>query len=397
MNLKKRRALKKQQKQLRKMRQSQPKSAKEYLDRGVLYFNKGKYELALNDYDEAIKLEPDCALAYYNNRGNIYIKQQKYELALNDLNQAIVLRPDLAGPYLNRGYLYYAIGKYELAAKDYEKVIDLDPKLAEQHYVLALIKGISYALKIEKDYQAEVGESNRFKYLSSMATAVAHEINQPVGIIRAATSAALADIQDNLFQPTELEPLLDKIYAQTDRLKTIIESFRKFANGDRQHREKVNLNQVVAQTIAIFGAQFKHHNIELTAALAETPPEPIAWANPFQLEEVLINLLNNAKDALEGFANPQVWIKTGRTITGATEIQVEDNGPGIAPEFLEKLFMPFESTKPTERGTGLGLHISRKIIEALGGTLNYTPRPGGGAAFNITFPPLSESEEFNNG
>ncbi len=186
---------------------------------------------------------------------------------------------------------------------------------------------------------AEVEESRRFKYLSSMATAVAHEINQ------AATSGALSDIRDNLFQPTELEPLLNKIYAQTERLKNIIESFR------------------------------------------------IAWANPFQLEEVLINLLNNAKDALEGFANPQVWIKTGRTVTGATEIQVEDNGPGIAPEFLEKLFMPFESTKPTERGTGLGLHISRKIIEALGGTLNYTARNGGGASFNITFPPLSESIE----
>jgi signal transduction histidine kinase len=395
-NLKERRALEKQQKQLRVMRRSQLKSAEEYLKRGVLYFDNGKYELALNDYNEAIKLKPDYAPAY-NNRGNLYRKQQEYELALNDLNRAIVLRPDLAQPYLNRGHIYYEKRKYGLAAKDYEKVIDLDPKLAEQYGVFRLIKGISYTLDLEKDYQTEVEESKRFKYLSSMATAVAHEINQPVGIIRAATGAALADIQDNLFQPTELVPLLNKIYTQTERLKNIIENFRQFAKGDRQHREKVNLNQVVAQTIAIFGEQFKHHNIELTTTLVETPPEPIAWANPFQLEEVLINLLNNAKDALEGLANPQIWVTTEHLVTGETRIQVADNGPGIAPEFAEKLFMPFESTKPTERGTGLGLHISRKIIEAFGGKINYLPRSGGGAAFHITFSPLSELEELNNG
>lgn len=131
-----------------------------------------------------------------------------------------------------------------------------------QRYILAEVEKMLYP--ILQQLQVEKEESRKFKYLSSMATAVAHEINQPVGIIRAATSAALSDLQDNLFQPTELKPLLNKIYAQTERLKNIIESFRKFANGDRQHREKVNLNQLVAQTIAIFGAQFKHHNIELT-------------------------------------------------------------------------------------------------------------------------------------
>ena len=419
--------------------QFNPQFADAYVNRGNLYSELKQYEEALKDYDHAIQLNPKYA-EVYNNRGTIYVKTQKHEEALKNFNRAIQLNFNSSIFYKNRALFHIKQANYTKAQTDFDHAIELSTSLEEKQtfYFIAYssflaaqrfeearnqvenffksaglqenlhkhvyLDNISRAeeiyqknQKLTEQYRAEVEESRKFKYLSSMATAVAHQINQPVGIIRAATSAALSDIQDELFQPTEeLKPLLNKIYAQTGRLRNIIDSFRSFARGDRQHRERVNLNQVIAQTLALFEAQFQHHNIKLTRE--ETHSKLTVWANPFQLAEVLINLLNNAKDALEGSANPQVWVKTRREpTTGQIEIQIEDNGPGIAPEFLEKLFMPFESTKPTERGTGLGLHLSRQIIQAFGGQLNYIPRPGGGAAFQITLPPFSESEELNNG
>ncbi len=243
--------------------------------------------------------------------------------------------------------------------------------------------------------QTKLEETKKLVYLGTMATAVAHEINQPVGIIRAATNAVLLDVKEKLFQSEEeLEPFLQRILAQTERLHGIIENFRIFARGDRTRREEVNLNHVVEQMVALFLEQLKHRNITLELRLCEDQTPPIVSANLFQLEEVLINLLTNARDTVEGQEDATVWINTWRNVEKLCGFSIEDNGAGLTAEYREHLFMPFMSTKPTEQGTGLGLYISRKIIHDFDGKLCYEDRPGGGARFVVTLP---SPKDKNNG
>ncbi len=240
--------------------------------------------------------------------------------------------------------------------------------------------------------QTMLEESRKLSYLGTMATAVTHELSQPVGIIRAATSAARDDIRDKLFRFEDIEPLLDQIWGQTKRLNAVIENFRRFARGDRSSREPVNINEVIEQAIAFFGKQFRHHNINLVKQLCRDTRVPVTWANPFQLEEVIINLLTNASDAVEGQKNAFVRVKTWQH-GEKTGFQVEDNGPGIPPEFRVHIFVPFFSTKSPEQGTGIGLYISHKIIDDLGGSIQYEEGTDGGACFTVSLPLLKEGDK----
>ncbi|NCR05055.1 MAG: serine protease [Microcystis aeruginosa LG13-03] len=115
-----------------------PNYALAYYNRGNIYYDQQKYDLALSDYNQAIKINSDFAEAY-NNRGNLYRRQQKYKLALDDYNQAIKINPNLAGAYVNRGLHYYNQQKYELALADFNKAIEINPNLAEAYANLGLL------------------------------------------------------------------------------------------------------------------------------------------------------------------------------------------------------------------------------------------------------------------
>jgi C4-dicarboxylate-specific signal transduction histidine kinase len=265
--------------------------------------------------------------------------------------------------------------------------------------LLGAVVGISIAWWRERRNVAEIErklleeqaiheEINKLRYLGEMAAATAHQLNQPIGIIRATTDAALEDLGDNLLSPEDIESLLKRILAQTDRVAATIETFRKFGRGDRTAHEKVTLNTLVEQTTEIFAEQFNNRNIALQIELWAEHPPPMVWANPFQLEEVLINLLTNARDAVEGQKDAKVLVKTWRREGRGSGFSVEDNGPGLVPEYRQQMFVPFVSTKSTEQGSGLGLYISRRIIDDLGGNLRYQDQPDGGACFIVSFPPL---------
>ena len=241
------------------------------------------------------------------------------------------------------------------------------------------------------EQQVELVQAIKLKYLGIMAGAMAHGLNQPIGIIRVIADGSLSDLRSGLLTLEETGSEFEKILAQTDRLARIVDNMRAFARGDVQHREPVDLGQVVAQMCGMFEDQFKNRHIALQCSVPQTGPALMAWANPIQVQEVLINLLTNARDAVEGQPGASVHVQGWRVDDEYCAFAVEDNGPGLSPEYRDQIFVPFVTTKPSEQGTGLGLFTSRRMVSELGGDLFYEDRPGGGARFVVQLPSLKET------
>jgi two-component system C4-dicarboxylate transport sensor histidine kinase DctB len=239
---------------------------------------------------------------------------------------------------------------------------------------------------IEK--RAALHKAERLAYLGRMATMMAHNMNQPIGVIRMAASGALGDINENLFNPeTELKPLLEKILSQTERLSFIMDNFRRFSRGDRQVLSAVNLNTVIEDIYQLlFIAQYQLDRIELQKDFIDSP---IAYANEFALQEILISLLSNASEAVQDKSIKQIKLITQQE-NNQVSFCVEDNGGGINEDELPKLFTPFLSSK--NEGMGLGLYFCREIAKDLNGSIDYYPSPLGGAGFKITLPAQQDNK-----
>lgn len=253
--------------------------------------------------------------------------------------------------------------------------------------IVLLKEGYNLSVRANRDInlRLDLEEAKKFEYLSVMASATAHQLNQPIGIIRAATDAAIDDLAEGFIKsPEDIKPTLHRILEQSTRMATIINKFRDFARGDRNKHDLVHLNQVIEHGGTFFENQLRQHHIALHLEM-NTQIEPTVWGNRFQLEEVLINLLSNAKDVLADQTEAVVWVKTWATPTECG-FSVEDNGPGLAKAYRQDLFFPFASTKPTESGTGLGLYLARRIVREFNGDLIYTDRPAGGAKFTVILP-----------
>ncbi len=236
--------------------------------------------------------------------------------------------------------------------------------------------------------RAALHKAERLAYLGRMATLMAHNINQPIGVIRMATSGALGDLNENLFDPaTELKPLLENILNQTERLNLIMGNFRNFARGDRTVLSAVNLNTVIEDIYQLlFAAQYQLDKIACQKDFIEAP---IAHANELAIQEMLISLLSNARAAVKDKAIKQVRIGTWQQ-NNQVGFDVEDNGDGITEENLPKLFTPFLSSK--HEGMGLGLYFCREIVKDLGGSIDYYPASLGGAGFKIALPAEQENK-----
>jgi signal transduction histidine kinase len=238
--------------------------------------------------------------------------------------------------------------------------------------------------------------SDRLRSLGEMAAGIAHELNQPlVGVRGLAEHILIAqDRRWNMDAHTVREKLAT-IVEQADRMAHIIEHVRIFAReAGKPELLSVNVNDVVESSMNLLGAQFSSHGLVLEKSLASGLPSVLA--NPFTLEEVVLNLLLNARDAVEerlqsepDMQAPGVFLRTlacmenGRAMV---RIEVRDNGVGIPQEIQGKIFDPFFTTKPPDKGTGLGLSISKTILEEFEGTLIITCTSEEGTTATMTLP-----------
>jgi signal transduction histidine kinase len=222
-------------------------------------------------------------------------------------------------------------------------------------------------------------EGRHARSLEQLSASIAHEIRNPITAARSLVAQMGEDpssAENVEYARVALEEL--------DRVERSITHLLRFARDEETAMRDVNVGELVDSAFETFRDRITKSGVTVTRAIDEGAP---LRADPEKIRRVVINLIGNALDALEssGTKDPHVDIGAGENLAG-TEVwlRVRDNGPGIAPEMADKLFTPFQTSKPT--GTGLGLAISRKLVEAHGGTLEARPNAGGGAELTLTVP-----------
>jgi two-component system sensor kinase FixL len=230
---------------------------------------------------------------------------------------------------------------------------------------------------------------SRLATMGEMASGIAHEINQPLAAITSYAQASARLLAGTSPDLSDVRDALQQIAGQALRAGEIIHRLRSLVRNRATTRESADVNEVIAQIEPLTRADARASEVrlgfELAAGLARVNVDRI------QIQQVVLNLVRNAIDAVRD-APPgarEICVRTAPTQDGHVQILVEDNGPGVAAQIRAQLFTPFVTTR--QNGTGLGLAVSRTIIEAHRGRLDYRPREPHGACFTVTLPPETDA------
>jgi signal transduction histidine kinase len=233
------------------------------------------------------------------------------------------------------------------------------------------------------ELQAQLIQAEKLSAIGQLISSVAHELNNPLSAISG--YAQLAQIEDC---PPRLREDLKHVYENVLRCRKVVDNLLFFARQSRQERKPVALNDAAASALELLKYRLrKSEDVDVRAELA--PDSPVARADFQQVVQILVNLIGNACDAMEGvvrYPEPKrLTLRTG-AMDGKAWIEVSDNGPGVPAAQRPRMFQAFFTTKPAGRGTGLGLSICRQIAEEHGGALSFESEEGRGATFRLLLP-----------
>lgn len=322
------------------------------------------------------------------------------ELAASYQDWRIVLRRDISAPLLTARVLGASLGALLglLAAAALSMTIagrrrreqqrkELERLVANRTFDLEssnrkLLHEIQERIRSEATVQQlreDLAQANRLAILGQIAAGVAHEINQPTAAIRTNAENAKKFFQRNLLD--EGLAALTAIISLTERIGLITDELRNFSRRSPTTREPVLMREVIDGSRLLLEQSLRLKDITLQRP--DAPELQSVMGNRTRLEQVLVNLVQNAMDALADTSNPEIIIRS-QLEGNEVFLRVIDNGPGVPIDRQADLFAPFSSSKPL--GLGLGLVISRDLLSDMGGSLSYQPRESGGAIFTVCLP-----------
>jgi signal transduction histidine kinase len=231
----------------------------------------------------------------------------------------------------------------------------------------------------------ELARMNRLATVGQLSASLAHEIRQPLAAIASSGSAGLNWLDNKVPDLDEVRTALQTVVRQSHRADDVIKGVRAMFSHDSTVRERVNLNELIEQVLALMSRSISGNNIALETKLKDDTP-PLVMADPVQLQQVVLNLIMNA---IEAMAASDHWVRmlqieTRTGETGAVIFTVADSGPGFDAKVAEKLFTPFVTTKA--QGMGMGLTICKSIVEQHGGQLTGTSIKPRGALLTLVLP-----------
>ncbi|MEP7271370.1 MAG: ATP-binding protein [Acidobacteriota bacterium] len=269
--------------------------------------------------------------------------------------------------------------KFKAAASDGRELIlnlslaALQDKTGAVEGTLIAIEDLTDRVRLEEQLQ----QSDKLSSIGILAAGVAHEVNTPLTGISSYAQMLLQQIPEN----DPRHQLLQKIHRQTSRASAIVNNLLNFSRVSDARLVPVDLHRVLDDTVQLLDAQLRNTDIEVIRAYSENLP--LVAGNAPKLQQVFMNIILNARDAMTRGGRLEILTDTREN---SVIVRFRDSGSGISPEHLSKIYDPFFTTKQIGSGTGLGLAVSYGIIQDHGGRIAVDSRPGDGACFEITLP-----------
>lgn len=311
-----------------------------------------------NSYKESVKKQVEKLKGYFAKMGISF-----------DFNQEIKI-PNEGSP-LSELFIYISLIQDNLRNLDEEN----------KNFIKQLGQEV-------KDTSIQLIQAEKMSALGELTASILHELNQPLNNIKIIGQIIIRSIKKNSINKNEIVNNMESIVGQIDKMAGIMEHMRYFiSQSDQAETAFVDINEILDGIFQYIGQQFYNHGIDVKRQYKDKLP--LIKGDPISIEQVFLNLIINARNALDesGKPNKILFLKTGvMKNNNSVFTEVIDNGSGIPEEKMEKIFDPFYTTKEKGKGTGLGLSISKKIINKYNGKLIVSSKVGEGSNFKVIFP-----------